>query len=76
MLAGGDMKAESVLKSVNAALSCVETAKEFSRYDYMVESMQQQLGEAVGHLKATQLYLELELGKPFASEQEQRKSVQ
>jgi hypothetical protein len=54
------MKAETVLKSINEALSCIESARYFAPHD-MPESVQAKCGEAIGHLKATKLYLESEI---------------
>jgi len=60
------MKTEAILKSIDEAISLVESARYFSQHD-MPESTQEKCCEAIGHLKATKLHLEADGEVPHES---------
>ena len=54
------MKLDAVLKSIDEAIRCVESARYFSQSD-KPETAQERCSEAKGNLLATKRYLEAEI---------------
>lgn len=58
------MNIAPVLKCVKEAISLLNSAQYFNQHD-MPDSVDQKTGEAIGLLKSTVLFLELESGQPI-----------
>ena len=58
------MNIDPVLKCLKSAISDLESASYFNQHD-MADSVDRKVSEAIGSLKSTVLFLELESGKPI-----------
>jgi hypothetical protein len=64
------MNIAPVLKCVKEAISLLNSAQYFNQHD-MPDSVDQKTGEAIGLLKSTVLFLELESGSPISEGQKE-----